>query len=131
MIVNLKEYWPQKKSPQKSGVDMVRKGKKRAPKIDSLALSPTRGWLRGRLDDSVIYMPVLPDAPPGTTMCQLHQWVYKEFNHDDDAKNCKPAGSHSQVMLCRTCQVNLFLNCWEFFHTKEHLQFEIPRILGV
>jgi hypothetical protein len=70
--VNPEEYWPRKKSPPKSGVDRVTEGKKRAPKIDSLALSPTRGRLRGRLDDSLTHMPVYPDAPTGMTVCQLH-----------------------------------------------------------
>ncbi len=99
------EYWPRKKSPPKSNAE-VTVTKARAPKMDSLALSPTRGWLRRRLDDSVTHMPVLPQAPTGTTVCQLHQWAYKEFNPDDEQKNCKLAGSRSQVMRCWTCEVN-------------------------
>jgi hypothetical protein len=39
--VNPEENWPWKKSPPKSVVDRVTEGKKRAPKIDSLALLPT------------------------------------------------------------------------------------------
>ncbi len=126
--INPDEYWPRKKCPLKSGVQ-VTAGKTRAPKMDSLALSPTRGWLRGRLDNLVMHMPVNPEAATGTTVCQLHRWAYKEFNPHDD-KNCKPAGLHSQVMRCRTCQVNLCLGCWEIYHTKERLDLSFPGYLA-
>ena len=65
------KYWPRKKCPPKSGVK-VTAIKTRAPKMDSLALSPTRGRLRKRLDNSVMHMPVNPEATTGTTVCQLH-----------------------------------------------------------
>jgi hypothetical protein len=64
------EYWPQRKSPPKSDPKVVN-GKQRAPKIDTLALLPTRGRLRDRLS-STIHMPLLPDGPPGMVVCQLH-----------------------------------------------------------
>jgi hypothetical protein len=94
------EYWPRAKSPPKI-VDLnVTVAKGRSHKMDSLALSPTRGRLRGRLNGSATHMPVLPDAMKGTTVCQLHQWAYKEFNPGDTRKSPKPAGLHSQVMHC-------------------------------
>jgi hypothetical protein len=60
--INPNEYWPRAKSPPKI-VDLnVTVAKGRSHKMDSLALSPTRGQLRGRLNGSMTHMPVLPDA---------------------------------------------------------------------
>jgi hypothetical protein len=70
--INLDEYWPQVKSPPKI-VDLnVTMAKRRSHKMDSLALSPTRGLLCRRLNGSATHMPVLPDATKGTTVYQLH-----------------------------------------------------------
>ncbi len=69
--INPDKYWPRKKSPPKSGVK-VTAGKTRASKMYSLALSQTWGRLRGRLDNSVMHMPVNPEAATGMTVCQLH-----------------------------------------------------------
>jgi hypothetical protein len=120
------EYWPQAKCPPKIADLNVTVAKGRSHNMDSLALSLTRGWLRGRLNSSVTYMPVLPDATKGTTVSQLHQWAYKEFNPDDTRKHPKSSGLRSQVMHCRACKVNLCLGCWEIFHTQERLRLQIP-----
>jgi hypothetical protein len=128
--IDSNEYWPRAKSPPKI-VDLnVTVAKGRSHKMDSLALSPTRGRLCGRLNGSVTHMPVLPDATKGMTVCQLHQWAYKEFNPGDTRKNPKPSGSRSQVMHCQACKVNLCVRCWEIFHTQERVRLQIPRILG-
>jgi hypothetical protein len=119
--INPNEYWPRAKSLPKI-VDLdVTVAKEKSHKMDSLALSVTRGWLRRRLNGSVTHMPVLPDATKSTTVCQLHQWAYKEFNQGNTRKNPKPAGLRSQVMHCRAFKVDLCLRCWEIFHTQERL----------
>ena len=52
--------WPRKKSPPESPMSTTSSAsKKRAPKIDSKALSPIWGRMKVRLDTSVNHMPVV------------------------------------------------------------------------
>jgi hypothetical protein len=119
------EYWLRRKSPPKTSVSRA-DPQKRTQRIDSLALSPTRGRLQHRLDGHN-HMPVVPVNRQ--MCCQLHRWAYKEFN-PDEKDNGKPKGSRVGVMRCRECNVHLCLSCWEIFHSKERLRLEIPRILN-
>jgi hypothetical protein len=75
-------------------------------------------------------MPVPPSHQNVTS--QLHCWAYKETHPLDKAEgsNIKPSGLHSHVMQCEACTVNLCLECWELFHTKEHLKSYVFDILG-
>jgi hypothetical protein len=130
------EDWPTKKSPPETPTSSAASAsKKRAPKIDSKALSPTRGRMKVRLDTNVNHMPVVPRGPPRANVCQLHRWADKEFNPSTDdktgrKKNTKPAGARTGVMRCTVCNVNLCIPCWEIFHTKERIRYHIPGILG-
>jgi len=68
----------------------------RAPRVGSQALSPTRGWLKIRLNHKTAnHMPV--PAPGEKPVCQLHRWVHTEFI-PNDVPNNKPAGSRAHVM---------------------------------
>jgi hypothetical protein len=105
--------------------------KKKAPRVDSMALLPTRGWLKGRLNhNTTIHMPVPPLSQNAT--CQLHCWAYKEMHLLDKAErsNIKPFSLHSHVMQYEACGVNLCLKCWELFHTKQRLKLHVFDILG-
>ena len=129
------EDWPRRKSPSESPMTTTSSASKtRVPKIDSKALSPTRGRMKVRLDTSVNHMPVVPRGPPRANVCQLHRWADKEFNPSTDEtgrkKTTKPAGAWTGVMRCTVCDVNLCIPCWEIFHTKERIRYHIPRILG-
>ena len=129
------EDWPRKKSPPETPKSTTSSdSKKRAPKIDNKALSPTRGRMKVRLDTSRNHMPVVPRGKPHSNVCQLHRWADKEFNPTADVKgrkkNTKPAGGRTNVMRCTVCDVNLCIRCWEIFHTKERLRYHIPGILG-
>ena len=42
-----------------------------------------------------------------------------------------PSGARHQVARCKTCEVNLCLNCYELFHTKADLEAEIDTIVSV
>ena len=68
------EDWPRKKSPPetpKSTTSTV--SKKRAPKIDIMALSPTQGLMKVRLNTSMNHMPVVPRGKHFNNVCQLHR----------------------------------------------------------
>jgi hypothetical protein len=131
------EYWPRRKGPFKND-DTTRPTKqdsssdlKKTPRMDSIALSPTRDWLKGCLNhNTTIYMPVPPSSENAT--CQLHCWAYKEMHSLDKAEgsNIKPSGLRSHVMRCEACGVNLCLKCWEHFHTKQRLKSHVFDILG-
>ena len=133
--LNPDKDWQRKKSPPATPKSTTSSdSKKRAPKIDNKALSPTRGQMKVRLDTSRNHMPVIPRGKPHNNVCQLHRWADKEFNPTADVKgrkkNTKPAGGRTNVMRCTMCDVNLCIRCWEIFHTKEHLRYHIPGILG-
>ncbi len=123
------EYWPRRKGPFKNDdttcpakQDNPSDLKKKAPKVDSMYLLPTWGWLKGRLNhNTTIHMPVPPSSQ--NAMCQLHCWAHKETRSLDKAvgRNIKPSSLRSHVMQCETCGVNLCLKCWELFHTKQRL----------
>jgi hypothetical protein len=104
--------------------------KKRAMRMDSMALSPTRGRLRIRLDETKKHMPIKPLLP--NAACQLHLWAYKETNPVEkmEKANKKPSGSWSGVMQCETCEVNLCLKCWKTYHKKHRLKPLVFDILG-
>ena len=122
--VDPNEYWLQRKSPPK-GIPKAN-AKRMCYRVDSQALSPTRGWLRDRLAPGH-HMPVMAS---GNHVCQLYQWAHKEFN-PNEPDNVKPKGSRTQVMRCRECNVHLCLPCFEIYHTKERLCPMIPTILGL
>ena len=143
------EYWPRRKSPHSTTTEgavaavstaavsttkqpkLNTKGKPilpRGPRVDSSALSPTRGSLKCCLDHNTrVHMP----EPPLTlnANCTLHRWAHKEFNPNDVPSN-KPAGSRAHVMRCEACGVNLCLRCWKIFHTQQRLRLHVPAILG-
>jgi len=92
------EDWPRKKSPPETPKSTTSSNsKKRAPKIDNKALSPTWGQMKVCLDTSRNQMPVVPRGKPHNNVCQLHRWADKEFNPTTDVKgrkkNTKPAGA--------------------------------------
>jgi hypothetical protein len=61
--------------------------------MDSMALSPTWGWLKIRLNhETRTHIPTVPLLP--NAACQLHRWARKEFNPLDKEKgvNVKPSG---------------------------------------
>ena len=139
------EYWPRRKSPPGTTAEgsaaaasttrqpkLNKKGKPilpRGPRVDSSALSPTRGSLKCRLDhDTRIHMP----EPPLTlgANCALHRWAHKETHPatKEEEKNLKPPGSRSHVMHCKACDVHLCLNCWALFHTEKRLK---PRVFDI
>jgi hypothetical protein len=111
------EYQPRGKGPFKNDdttrpakQDILSDLKKKAPRVDSIALSPTWGRLKGCLNhNTTIHMPVPPSSQDA--MCQLHPWAYKEMHLLDKAEgsNIKPSCSRSHVMRCEACGVNLCL----------------------
>ena len=61
------EYWPRRKGPFKNddttcpAQDNLSDLNKKAPRVDSMSLLPTQGWLKGRLNhNTTIHMPVPP-----------------------------------------------------------------------
>jgi hypothetical protein len=86
------EYWPRRNGPFKNDdttcpakQDNPSDLKKKAPRVDSMALSPTQGRLKGRLNhNTTIHMPVPPLSQNAT--CQLHRWAYKEMHLLDKAE---------------------------------------------
>jgi hypothetical protein len=129
------EDWPRRKGPgyeqpAKRQKDIASATKKRAPRMDSVALSPTKGRLRIRLDDTKKHMPIVPLLP--NAACQLHRWAYKETHPIEKMEGVskKPPGSRSGVMRCETCEVNLCLKCWKFYHEKHRLKPLVFDILG-
>jgi hypothetical protein len=134
------EYWPRRKGPfeddDATGSANKRAAttsdlKKKAPRVDSMSLSPTRGHLKGRLDhETRLHMPLLPLTVNAT--CQLHHWVHKETNPVDkkEGSNIKPTGLHAHVMRCEECGVHLCLKCWPIFHQKKRLKLCVFDILG-
>jgi hypothetical protein len=129
------EDWPRRKSadyerPPMKLEDIASATKRRAPRVDSKALSPTRGRLRIPLDESMSHMPVVPLLP--NAACQLHRWAYKETHPMEkvDGATTKPSGSRSGVMRCETCEVNLCLKCWKPYHKQHRLKPLVFDILG-
>jgi hypothetical protein len=132
------EYWLRRKGPFKnddtthpSKQDNPSDLKKKAPRVDSMALLPTGGRLKGRLNhNTTIYIPVPPSSQNPT--CQLHCWAYKEMHPLDKAvgNNIKSSGLHSHVMQYEACSVNLCLKCLELPHTKQCLKSHVFDILG-
>jgi len=120
--VDPEEFWLQRKSPPKSNTN--KNAVKRSQRIDTQALSPSRGRLRLRLT------PACHFAVPADKIhvCQLHRWAYRMFNPDENV-SIKPKGSRSLVMRCRECDVHICIPCFEIYHTCEHLVLMIPRIL--
>jgi len=105
--------------------------KKRDPKIYILDLSPTRGWLKIRLNHEIrTHMTAVPLLE--NPVCQLHWWAHKEFNplEKKEGVSVKPSGSRLHVMQCNTCGVNLCLHCWEIFHSQSRLKLHVPDILA-
>ena len=132
------EYWPRRKGPfknddtthpakQENLSDLIRK----APRVDSMALLPTWGWLKGCLNhNTTICMPVPPLSQ--NTTCQLYHWAYKKTHPLDKAEgsNIKPSGLHSHVIRCEACGVNLCLKDRENFPTKQRLKLHVFDIRG-
>ena len=72
--------------------------KRRCARITDDALKPT-GALCIRLDDTKDH---LPDKAKQSARCSLHRYVGVE--------------TEKQVMYCATCNINLCVNCYRFFH---------------
>jgi hypothetical protein len=121
------EYWPKQKGPFSKNDDATGSAtkqaatsdlpKKKAPRLVSMSLSPTRGRLKGRLDHKTrLHMPLPPLS--ANAACQLHRWAHKESNPMDNPEgaNVKPSGSRAHVMQCEECGMHLCLKCWPIFH---------------
>ena len=110
--------------------DLSKTKKPKAPKMDSMSLSPTRGRLKLRLDNTFPHMPLKPDNAQST--CQLHRWAWKEVHPLDknEGVNIKPPGSRAHVMTCETCKVHLCIGCWEIYHRSHSLKLRVFDILG-
>ena len=129
------EDWPRRKSPGKlatndaRGATVTSEVKKRNSRMDSMALSPTRGRLNFRLDhSSMVHVPVPSNI--NTPACQLHCWAYQELQGDRDQKKRTPQGARAQVVLCEACNVHLCIPCWKLYHFERDLAPHISRILG-
>jgi hypothetical protein len=124
--------WPRKKKSPEKMMEAAKSAsfeKKRASKVDSKALSPTRGWLKIQLNHKTAnHMPVA--ATREKPAYQLHRWVHKEFQPKDYVKNNKTTGSRAHVMRCKVWDVNLCLGCWKKIHTKQRLRLHVPTIFG-
>jgi hypothetical protein len=129
------EDWPRRKSPGKfttndeRGAMATSEVKKRNSRMDTVALSPTRGRLNFRLDHtSMVHVPV----PSSITKpaCQLHRWAYQESQGSIDQKKRTPQGSRAQVVLCEACNVHLCIPCWKLYHFERDLAPHITTILG-
>ncbi len=131
------EYWLRRKGSFKND-DTTRLAQdnpsdlnKKAPRVDSMSLSPTQGRLKSRLNhDTTIHM-LLPPLFQNTT-CQLQCWANKETHPLDKAEgsNIKPSSSRSRVMWCEACAANLCLKSWELFLTEKRLKSHVFDILG-
>jgi hypothetical protein len=132
--LDLIKDWPRRKSsyeqPAKKQEDISSAAKKRAPQMDSLALSPMQGHLRFRLNETKKHMPITPLLP--NAACQLHCWVYKETHPMDkiEGGNAKPSGLRSHVMQCKTFEVNLCVKCWKTYPEQHFLKPLVFDILG-
>ncbi len=132
------EYWPRRKGLPAKNDDTTGLAKqasmsdlsKKAPRLDSMSLLPTRGRLMVRLDTTLPHMPLrLTNV---NTTCQLHCWAWKETHPKDkqEGNNIKPQGSGAHVMTCETCKVHLCLGCWEIYHRSHSLKRWFFDILG-
>ncbi len=76
------EYWPRRKGPFRKNGDATGSAtkratmsdlpKKKAPRLNSMSLSPTRGRLKGRRDhETRLHMPLPPLS--ANAACQLHR----------------------------------------------------------
>ena len=104
----------------------------RGPRLDSSALSPTRGSLKCHLyHDTRVHMP----EPPLTLSanCALHRWAHKETHPatKETEKNLKPPVLRSHVMHCVACDVHLCLNCWDLSHKEKYLKRRVFDTLKV
>ncbi len=114
-----KKYWPCRKSPTICNkLDNITPPRKKplviqAPQFDKAALCPDNGGIKKRLDSTLYHMPTTLLGAKGNVNCQLHQWA----NRGMMGENMIPPGGRQNVMLCRECDVNLCLRCWENFHS--------------
>ncbi len=115
--LDLKKYWPCRKSlticnkPDNITPPRKKPPVPRAPWFDEAALCPDNGRIKKRLDSTLNHMPTTPLGAKGNVNCQLHRWANREMT----GENVIPPGGRQHVMLCRECDVNLCLLCWEIF----------------
>ena len=133
-LLNPHTDWPRRKSPPNSAPSTPKQFI-RAPKFNINALSPNKGRLKMRLDNTLVHMPVPPPGKKEYHVCQLHRWAHSEkFNNKkgkgEKKTNTIPPGARVCVCHCKACSVNLCLECFETYHTVDHLHTKIDSILS-
>ena len=139
-LLNPDKEWPRRKSPTKSATQTPMRSTRapkqfiRAPKFNLNALSPNKGRLNRRLDNSLTHMPVPPPGKKENHVCQLHRWAhaekYPKKKGDENKTNTIPPGARVSVLNCKACGVILCLECFEMYHTVERLDTKIDSILS-
>ncbi len=122
-------HWPWKKSPPE--LSPLQSANNATPNVVSLPKCPwfsaqslaVDGKLAARLKTTMPHMPVIPPGNKGNHACQLHRWANKE----QTCNNMIPPGARQHVMRCKQCQVNICLQCWESYHTKEDLKKKLTQ----
>ena len=123
--------WPRRKSgspppapstPRK----FIKVQKPRAPKLTLKALSPTRGVLNKRLNETLPHLPVFPSAKKDNRVCQLHRWAYNQKTGSHDI----PPGARTGVLQCKVCTVNLCVPCFSIWHESRKMRPQIDVILA-
>ena len=107
---------PEKSSKRKRSVE----SSTRAPRFDLAALT-TDGRLSRRLDREFDHMPI-PTKKPNTT-CQLHNLAMSEMCFQGTT------GCRTGVMLCRGCNTNICIKCWQLYHECEDLEAQFINIV--
>ena len=103
--------------------------KKRAPRMNTDALSPNKGRLKKRLDRSLSHMPQMCTNNKKHRVCQLHHWASSQTT-GGDTEDAIPAGARANVVECKACDVKLCILCFSIYHEKMHLEGHIDSILG-
>ena len=103
---------------------------KRKTKFTEANLSPTRGSLNCRLDNTLHHFPTphRPEVNRRNYACQLHRLANGALNKEK--KNTHPTGGRLNVFTCEACNVNLCVACWKIYHTVPRLESKYCQIIG-
>ena len=127
--------WPRRKQPPEllSGNERKRPvhlsplstpKKARSPNLNKNHLSPNKGILKKRPNNTLNNMPVMPICK--IPVCQLHRWSNTTNQSDDcNKKGVIPSGARSSVSQCKSCGVVICLQCYEMYHTCDDLTAKI------